>query len=230
MARPKTDDPEARAKIISAAQELFAVRGYDGAAIRDIARAAGVNAAMIHYYFGNKEGLYHTILNSAAAEVRARMIEETGGSHTAEQRLKSFVRAYATYIFGHPNLARILHREFLSGGKHIKEIAQQQYLTNYMLMREGLRAGVRAKELRPIDLDLAPISLIGMVLIFQIAQPLISLAIGKEKYDEQFINRLTDHTVDLFLNGAKVSARSKKATRNSSKKRRGAGNRAKVRL
>jgi AcrR family transcriptional regulator len=49
MARPKTDDSEARAKIAAAAEQLFAARGYDGTVVRDIARAAGVNAAMIHY-------------------------------------------------------------------------------------------------------------------------------------------------------------------------------------
>jgi AcrR family transcriptional regulator len=202
MARTKADDPEARARIIAAAQKLFAARGYDGTPVRDIARGAGVNGAMIHYYFGSKEGLYRAILASAAAEVRAQMATMVDGAETTRERLTSFVRAYATYIFGHPDLARVLHREFLSGGKHLKEIARQHYFTNYKLMREGIASGVRAGELRRIDIDLAPISLIGMVMIFQLAHPLISVVLGKDEYDEEFIDRLTAHTVDLYLNGA----------------------------
>ena len=69
MARPKTDDPEARAKIAAAAEQLFAARGYDGTVVRDIARAAGVNAAMIHYYFKSKEGLYRAILEGVKGEI-----------------------------------------------------------------------------------------------------------------------------------------------------------------
>ena len=69
MARRKTIDPQVPARIVKAAQQLFAARGYSGAAIRDIASAAEVNGAMIHYYFGNKEGLYHSIIETAAADI-----------------------------------------------------------------------------------------------------------------------------------------------------------------
>src|SRR2546425_8618519 len=111
MARPKTDDPEARVKIASAAEELFAARGYDGTAVRDIAKKAAVNGAMIHYYFGSKEGLYRAILEGAASKVRALLVETSGRAGSARDRLAGFVDAYAAYILSQPNLARILYRE-----------------------------------------------------------------------------------------------------------------------
>jgi AcrR family transcriptional regulator len=203
MARPKTIDPEARARIVKSAEQLFAARGYSGAAIRDIARSARVNSAMIHYYFGNKEGLYHTILESAALEVRQKLLSEISTANSIDENLSQFVRAYAAYIFSHPDLARILHRELLAGGPHLKEIAQQTFVANYAIARNWMRRGVRRKELRTIDIDLAPISLIGMILIFQIAQPIISVALGRERYDGEFVERIADHTVSLFLNGAR---------------------------
>jgi TetR/AcrR family transcriptional regulator len=221
MARPKTPDPEVRAKIVKSAEHLFAARGYSGAAIRDIARSAGVNSAMIHYYFGNKEGLYHSILETAAIEVREKLLKTISTASSADQRLSQFVHAYATYIFSHPDLARILHRELLAGGPHLKEIAQQTFIANYEIAREWMRRGVRSRELRPIDTDLAPISLIGMILIFQIAQPLISVTLGRNRYDEKFVQRIADHTVNLFLTGAGSNrpAGSKAATRRGSKRK-----------
>ena len=131
MARPKADDPEARAKIAAAAEELFAERGFDGAAIRDIARKAGVNGAMIHYYFGNKEGLYRAMLEGAASTVRKLLIETTDRSGSTNDRLASFVDAYAAYMLSQPNLARVLYREMLTGAKHIKQIAQKYAAANY---------------------------------------------------------------------------------------------------
>lgn len=205
MGRPKADDPKVKAKIMRAAERLFAAQGFAGVSIREITKSAGVNVAMIHYYFGNKEGLYRSILKNAAGEIRALLVEAAGDGETVEDRLRGFVKAYATYIFGHPNLARVLHRELISGGKYLKEIAEQHYIPNYGVAREAMREGVRLKRLRPIDTDLAPISLIGMVVIFHVAQPLISVVLGKDKYDDEFIGRLSDHTVDLFLNGAKTS-------------------------
>lgn len=206
MARPKTDDPAARARILEAAESLFAARGFAGAAVRDIAAAAQVNPAMIHYYFDNKESLYRAILESAAAKVRSLLIE-TAVSDNTRERLTRFVDSYAAYILSHPNLARILFREMLAGGKHIKAIAQKYASVNYSLAREAIADGVRRKELRPIDVELAPISLMGMIVVFQFFRPIISVALGKSDYDERFIKRISAHTIDLFLKGAEASGK-----------------------
>jgi AcrR family transcriptional regulator len=201
MARPKADDSEARARIAAAAEALFAARGYDGTAIRDIAKKAGVNGAMIHYYFGSKEGLYRDILEAAASTVRALLIETSSPATSTRDRLASFVDAYAQYILNHPNLARILYREMLTGGKHIMHVAQKYAVTNYTILKNTIAEGVQAGELRSIDLELAPISLMGMVVIFQFLRPFISVALGKDDYDRRFVSRIAAHTIDLFLNG-----------------------------
>jgi TetR/AcrR family transcriptional regulator len=202
MARPKTDDPEARAKILAAAEQLFAEHGFAGVGIRQIAAAAGVNGAMIHYYFGNKEHLYQAIIENAASTVRGLIAEAISSATTLEERLTRFVKAYAGYLFGHPHLARILSREMLAGGKHIMEIIPKYATTNYGMLREAMVEGIRGGELRDIDVDLAPISLIGMIIVFQLIRPLIAIGLGKIQFDDHFIERLAAHTVNLFLNGA----------------------------
>lgn len=202
MARTKVDDPAVKAKIAAAAEELFASRGYDGTVVRDIARKAGVNGAMIHYYFGSKEALYQAILKGAASKVRGLLVETTGGSGSTRERLARFVDAYATYILSQPNLARILYREMLTGGKHIKQIAEQYAVTNYTILRDTISEGVRRGELRAVDADLAPISLMGMIVIFQFLRPIISVALGSATFDDRFVTRIASHTIDLFLNGA----------------------------
>jgi len=207
MARPKTDDPEARAKILAAAEQLFAEHGFAGVGIRQIAAAAGVNGAMIHYYFGNKESLYRAIIENAASTVRGLIAEAISSATTLEERLTRFVKAYAGYLFGHPHLARILSREMLAGGKHIMEIIPKYATTNYGMLREAMAEGIRGGELRDIDVDLAPISLIGMIIVFQLIRPLIAIGLGKIQYDDRFIERLAVHTVDLFLNGAASPAK-----------------------
>jgi AcrR family transcriptional regulator len=202
MGRSKTDDPQARAKIMAAAEQLFAEHGFAGVGIRQIAAAAGVNGAMIHYYFGNKESLYRAIIENAASTVRALIAEAISSATSLEERLTRFVKAYAGYLFGHPHLARILSREMLAGGKHIMEIIPKYATTNYGMLREAMAEGIRGGELRDIDIDLAPISLIGMIIVFQLIRPLIALGLGKIQFDDRFIERLATHTVDLFLNGA----------------------------
>ena len=202
MARPKTDDPEARAKILAAAETLFAQHGFAGVGVRQIAAAAGVNGAMIHYYFGNKENLYLAIIENAAATVRGLIAEAIGSATSLEERLTRFVKAYAGYLFGHPHLARILSREMLAGGKHFMQVFPKYGPANYGMLREAMAEGVRRGELRELDVDLAPISLIGMIVVFQLLRPIITLGLGQLKFDDRFIERLAAHTVELFLDGA----------------------------
>jgi AcrR family transcriptional regulator len=222
MARPKTEDPEARAKILAAAERLFAERGLTGVAIRELASEAGVNGAMIHYYFGNKDGLYDAVIENAASKVRSLIADATDSDASVKERLTSFVGAYAEYILSHPNLARILSREMLSGGQHFMKLIQKYAPANYGLLREAMSEGVHRGEMRKIDIDLAPISLMGMILVFQFMRPFISSGLGNIQYDERFIKRLSNHTIDLFLNGASIAvertAASKKKQRADKRK------------
>ena len=59
--RPGTSDT--KAAILAAARAAFAAGGYDGVALRDIARAAGVDAALIHHYFGTKRALFDAVVD-----------------------------------------------------------------------------------------------------------------------------------------------------------------------
>jgi AcrR family transcriptional regulator len=202
MARPRRDDPAARANILAAAERLFAEHGFAGVGVRQIAAAAGASGAMIHYYFGNKEGLYLAIIENAAATVRGLIADALESATSLEERLTRFARGYARYIFGHPTLARILLREMLAGGERFMKVVPKYVATNYGMMRGAMAEGVRRGELRPLDVDLAPISFIGMIIVFQLVRPVIATGIGNIQFDERFIERLATHTVELFLHGA----------------------------
>src|ERR1041385_6512140 len=75
MARPVNADAQAtQAKILATAYDLFAARGIDGASVRDIAKGAAVSLAMVHHYFGSKQGLYEACVDA--------MLNELGGLRT----------------------------------------------------------------------------------------------------------------------------------------------------
>ena len=60
-------------QIIEIAERLFAERGFDGTSVRDIAHEAGVNIAMISYYFGSKEKLMEALLEWRVGEIKIRV-------------------------------------------------------------------------------------------------------------------------------------------------------------
>ncbi len=157
--------------------------------------------------------------------MRGLIAEAMQSATSLEERLTRFVRAYAGYLFDHPHLARILSREMLSGGKYFMQIFPKYAPTNYGMLREAMAEGVRRGELRAIDIDLAPVSLIGMIVVFQLLRPVVALGLGKLQFDDRFIERLAAHTIDLFFNGAartkqdKAGKRARQATATRRRKR-----------
>jgi AcrR family transcriptional regulator len=192
---------EGRERILDAASRLIASKGYAATTVRDIASAAGLNLAMIHYYFGNKEGLYRAIFEEKIVAVQRILAEAALSEGTCRERLERFVRAYARFLCRHSHFARIVQQEFLSGGTMIQEVFRPQIARNYGLLRGILEDGVRSGEFRVVDLEIAPVSIVGMIAFFVLAQPIVSgiIAVGPES--EGFERRLADHTVNLLMSG-----------------------------
>ena len=100
-------------QILDAAERLFAARGFPRTTVKQIGAAAGVNSALLYYYFGDKERLYREVLDRLVG----RLVEHTlprlraGGSPAA--RLRRFIEGQAEALAASPNLARLLMRELV---------------------------------------------------------------------------------------------------------------------
>lgn len=93
---------ESQEKILDAAEALFAAHGFNGVSMKDIAKAAEVDASLSHYYFASKAGLFAAVIARRADEVNAgrlaamrRYAEEAKGAITVE----GVVRAYLEPTF-----------------------------------------------------------------------------------------------------------------------------------
>lgn len=89
-------DGDVSTAILLAGERTFAEFGYNGASMRAIAREAGVNQAMIAYYFGSKEGLLDAIVSRRAGFVNSRREERlgrlfAGGQPTVEGLIEAFL-------------------------------------------------------------------------------------------------------------------------------------------
>jgi AcrR family transcriptional regulator len=88
--RRRADDAETKARVLRAATELFAERGFHGTTVRDIANRAGTNVASGHYHFGSKRDLYVEVLRACFADVRALLAR--GGVQLAPGALERMSR------------------------------------------------------------------------------------------------------------------------------------------
>ena len=96
---PKGDSADTRAAILDAAEALFSEHGFDAVTGRQVAREAGVDSALVHYYFGDKRGLFDAvflrraeILNAERLEALDRYENAAGAAMTLEGVMEAFLR------------------------------------------------------------------------------------------------------------------------------------------
>lgn len=83
----KTPDGAVRQRLLQAACDLFAQKGYAAATVREIVAAAGVTKPVLYYYFGSKEGLYLELMGGITQSFLAILEEPPPEGHTARQRI-----------------------------------------------------------------------------------------------------------------------------------------------
>ncbi|HEY3375945.1 MAG TPA: TetR/AcrR family transcriptional regulator [Armatimonadota bacterium] len=186
--------PDARDALLRAGAALFAQHGYSATGVQQITDAAGVNKAMLYYYFGSKEGLYDLLIAEGIAAVEAAVGEAESGAGPIAERLQRFIAHYLSIVVEHPAVARILFREVMAGGERARQTVLDHFSNSLQRLAALLASAQRAGELHTRDAGLDAYSLFGMATMF-----IASHFVAGRPLDSQ---RFAAHIVDLFLHGA----------------------------
>ena len=204
-----------RADLLRAARELFAKRDFKAASVREIAAAARVNPAMIHYHFGDKDGLYRAMLEDTLGPMMRRLqalTEKPGNAREAVPLREVFAGVMTTFA-REPWLARLIVREVLAEAgpfrdTFIREIAPRAGGRLPKLLGRAIAQGqVRAD----LDPTLGTLSFMSLVVFPFIALPIAEKVLGIRMTDA-FVERLVDHSTRMFYEGA-----GRKPSRNASR-------------
>ena len=158
--REKLRDAErSRESILSAAERLFAERGYDGTSLNEIGAAAGLSRGAPSYFFGSKGRLYAGVLTrvfgwrQAATERAFAAVREwchgEGGPDALAVALASAAAGYIEFLAEHPSFVSLIMREELDGGERLATLGHSSTAMQDAfgaVRRAGARRGVRAFE------------------------------------------------------------------------------------
>jgi AcrR family transcriptional regulator len=128
----KPRDRETRDRLLKAAAQLFAERGFTKVTVRDICRAARANVALVNYHFGGKTGLYREVLQLAIDTMRATndAAREAGDGCQADERLRRYITVSMCRAMRSGNAAwisRLIHREMTDPTPTFDVIVEQAF-------------------------------------------------------------------------------------------------------
>lgn len=166
MRKPKA--PEAnRARIIKAAMDEFASRGFKGASMDAIASRTHTTRAMINYYFGSKEQVYLAVLEQVYAEIRhAESFLDL--EHLAPvEAIRRIVEFTFDYYLSHQYFVRIVVAENQAKGRHFRKSKAMRTLNRPIIdmlarvIERGQADGKFRRDVDPIEVHMA-IAALGM--------------------------------------------------------------------
>lgn len=189
-----------RAQILVAARRLFARKGFDGTSVRDVARSARVNNAMIYYFFKDKLELYRAVLADSFAALD-RIWEHAIFTSEApvRQKMQKYIQEFIRFQRANEDLRRIIASEFASCGKNMRWIGDKYFANNYTRLAQILKEGMNSGELVKLNPATAVASLIGMIIHPFILKPVAEYVSGKSM--DISIRRFTRFVVELFFDG-----------------------------
>ena len=157
---------QTREALLVAAEAAFASQGFGGARTEAIARAAGVNKAMIQYHFGGKAGLYSAVLTRCLKPALEGLEALAQRPDDALTRLDAFLRIFGEFQLRHPRFAVMVLREMLNEGRQLDRDALPRFVRVFAVLAEILEQGRRDGTLREVPGFSAHLSIFGGLAFF----------------------------------------------------------------
>ena len=190
-------------RIIMAALTVFARKGKDGARMQEIANEAGINKAMLHYYFRSKDKLYEAVFRHVFNRFSTQHATAVKESPTFAKTLRLFINGFIDSIKEKPDIVRLMVNENLSGGTALGNliVERQHEKAPPSILKKKLIEAIENGEIRPVDPDHTLLTVLSSCLFFFIWAPTIHIKIPKSKDWDAFIESRKEHIFDLVYNG-----------------------------
>jgi AcrR family transcriptional regulator len=187
--------------ILQAAAQVFADKGYDGARVEEIARAAKVNKATLYYQIGDKQALYEAIIHRIMSGMADEIEQEIATAPRASDKLRCLIQTLACHRGIARQFSSMMMREIADDGVRLQDPALQQMGRIFGLLHSILEQGVESGEFRQVNPMATHMLIIGSLMVYtgneSIRNRVVSLidedlGADADLPTEEMVNCLTD--------------------------------------
>jgi AcrR family transcriptional regulator len=192
---------ESRGKILAAAERHFAREGLAGARTDAIAVEAGVNKALLYYYFKSKEGLYEAVMEEHLRAFNRRALALLGGSGSVREIVLRYVDMHFDFISARHRHAPLFQQFMSRGGTPPERLVREYMVPRAEALRKLLVRGMREGELRKSDPFHAAVSIASLVVFYFSSAPVLRLIGHSDPYTARNVARRKREVRDFIRHG-----------------------------
>src|ERR1700759_2848184 len=200
---PQRRNPQvSRQKLLVAARREFAANGLPGARGDEIPARAVVNKQLVYHYFGDKDALYHAMLEWVYEEIRAQERELNLEGLPPERAIRKLIEGSFDHLAAHPDFIVLLNDENRGGARHVRDSRRLEAMHSPLvsmvdtILKQGVREGSFRRGVDPVHLY---ISIAGLSYFFFSNTPTLSAIFGTDLRSAAAKRARRRHVVDLVL-------------------------------
>ena len=201
-AQMRRQPERSRAAILQAAMREFAQEGVAGARTDAIAKAAGVNKALLYYYFKDKAALYGAVLDEVFGGLTRKVLPVLDGEARPQQKILFYVQAHFDYIAQSPTLPKLVLGEMMRAGRtpspQMNRLVERYHRPLFAKLARVIADGIATGDFRPVDpVQFVP-SMIALVVFYFAVAPVIARVIESDPLSADFIRARRSAVLDTI--------------------------------
>ncbi|MGW8123864.1 TetR/AcrR family transcriptional regulator [Roseivirga echinicomitans] len=203
MAKSKNDNTENQ--ILEAAKSVFQQKGMDGARMQEIADEAGINKAMLHYYYRSKQILFEAVFSNAFSLLAPHLNKILNDDSSIEDKIRNFTHDQLSFMIKHPYLPKFIIHELNRNPEFISKISANTNLFNLEKFNAQLAKEVEKGIIKPISGEQLFINILALNIFPIVASPLITAIVNTDKKGfEQLMEVRKTEVADFIINSIKA--------------------------
>lgn len=193
-------------KIFDAAAAVFEKKGLDGARMQEIADQAGINKALLHYYFRSKEKLFDAVFGKLAGYMFDKLFSCFDNDLPLQEKLTLFYQQHMSFLQAHPRLPAFILNEINKHPEHIVSIFNMERIRSFRhKMFQQMDVEMNAGRLQKIDKMQLLINIIGLSVFPFAARGLIEILLAEDPFDfNELIEQRKKELPQFVINAVKA--------------------------
>jgi TetR/AcrR family transcriptional regulator len=191
-------------KIFNAARVVFQKKGFAGARMQEIADEAGINKAMLHYCFKNKQLLFQAVFLNAFGQLAPQINEIFKSQDSVFDKIRKFTHSYISFVMLNPYLPQFIIQEMNNNPEFVSSFLNNERRPDPTLLIAQIEKEIADGIIKPINPKQLLINMISMTVFPFAAQMMVKgmIQISDEEFNQMMEKRKTS-IAELIINSIK---------------------------
>lgn len=200
----KAKEENTEQQILDAAKNVFQSKGMEGARMQEIANKAGINKAMLHYYYRSKQLLFEAVFNQAFSLLAPQLNSILNDGSSIEEKVRNFTFNYTSFMMKHPYLPNFIIQELNRNEDFIIKLKETTGFPNLEKFKLKVDEEINEGILKPIEADQLFVNIIALNIFPFLGKPLIKAFTDKdEKTYKEFVESRKAEVSNFIINAIK---------------------------